>query len=834
MKILIVGGVAGGATALARMRRLDEDAQIILFEKGKYISYANCGLPYYIGGTIPRREALLVSDKETIEAKYHAEIRDQQEVTKINRLRKIVEVKNIVTGETYEESYDKILLATGSHPFVPEAEGIDSENVFTLWTIPDADKIKAYIEEQKVRKAVVIGGGFIGLEMAENLVDRGIETTIVEMADQVMPPLDKDMAKMVENHLANKGVRLLLGEGFKAVKEGGKKVLLNSGKELDADMVLLSIGLRPNSKLAEECGLDLNAKGYIQVNDKMQTSDPDIYAIGDVAAAKEFLTGEEIMVQLAGPTNRQAREISSNITEKGSEEYIGTLATSAAKVFDLTVASTGMSEKVLHRAGKLLRKDYLTAVVHPMSHVGYYPGAGQMTIKLIFGLDGKVLGAQIVGYQGVDKRIDTISTAIHFHGTVEDLSRMELAYAPPYSSAKDPVNFAGFVARNMLEGLTDVLTVEEWAKDPQAYTLIDVREKPEVAAGMLPGAVNIPLSSFRQHIDDLDPQKNYLVYCAVGIRGYIAERILKQKGFHAKNLQGGYKSAMEMTADISPHLPPHGPKKEPSGSDEKPAPAGPSQDGADAKVEILDVCGMSCPGPIVQVNKAMGSLKNGQVLEVTATDPGFARDIDAWAKNTGNTLLDQWEGGGKFTARLRKGQGNATSFPQGDDKTAPPPSFCPASKKKTMIVFDGDLDKAIAAFIIANGAAAMGNQVHMFFTFWGLSILRKENPPARPKAFMDKMFSSMLPKGSKKLSLSQMNFMGMGPKMIRSVMDKKGISSLEELIHQAIEAGVELTACQMTMDIMGLTKEDLIDGVQVGGVATMLLNNDESNMNLFI
>lgn len=840
MKILIVGGVAGGATALARMRRLDEDAEIILFERGKYISYANCGLPYYIGGTIPNFESLLVTDKETVQAKYNVEIREQQEVTKINRLTKTVDVKNKKTGESYEESYDKILLATGSHPFVPPAEGVDAENVFTLWTIPDAKKIKNYIDENNVKKAIIVGGGFIGLEVAENFIDLGIDTSIVEMADQVMPPLDKDMAKIVQNHLIRKGVHLMLEEGFKAVKDGGKKILLNSGKELETDLILLSIGLRPNSELAEDCGLDLNERGYIKVNDEMQTSDENIYAIGDVAASKDFMTGGEIMVQLAGPTNRQAREISANITEKGHEKYIGTMATSAAKIFDLTVASTGLSEKVLQKNGKSLHKDYLTLIIHPMNHVGYYPGAAEMTIKLIFALDGKILGAQIVGYKGVDKRIDTIATAIHFHGTVDDLSRMELAYAPPYSMAKDPVNFAGYVARNMLDGLTDGVTYQEWEENPEAYTLLDIREKPEIAAGMLADAINIPLSSLRDHLDELDPEKNYLCYCAVGLRGYIAERILKQKGFKACNLLGGYKTAMDLRErPTGPASKPSSPNKNPKSFSAKDDNSAASKDSssseADSKVEILDVCGMSCPGPIVQVSKAINELNDGEILEVTATDPGFARDIAAWAQNTGNTLIDQREGGGKFTARVKKGQKETTpSFNQGDDKPAPSPSSSPACKEKTMIVFDGDLDKAIAAFIIANGAAAMGNKVHMFFTFWGLSILRKQNPPKKSKPFMDKMFSSMLPKGSKKLKLSQMNFLGMGPKMIRSVMEKKNISSLEELIHQAMDAGVELTACQMTMDIMGLTKDDLIDGVEVGGVATMLSNNDESNMNLFI
>lgn len=827
MKIVIVGGVAGGATALARIRRLDEDAEIVLFERGKYISYANCGLPYYIGGTIERRDALLVTDKETVEAKYGVSIREEQEVVAIDREKKTVTVEKKGSGERYEESYDKLLLATGSHPFVPGAEGVDLDNVFTLWTVPDADRIKAYVDERGVKKAVVVGGGFIGLEMAENLVDRGIETTVVEMAEQVMPPLDPDMARIVEHHLVRKGVNLRLGEGFEAIVDGGKALRLQSGEKIPTDMVLLSIGLRPNSELAEASGLELNPRGFIRVDEHMRTSDPSIYAIGDVATEREYVSGEETSIQLAGPANRQAREVSSNITEKGDEIYKGTMGTSAAKVFDLTVASTGLSEKSLKRMGKTYGKDYHLVLLHPMNHVGYYPGAGQMTIKLIFEPSGRVLGAQIVGYDGVDKRIDTIASAIYFRGTVDDLSRMEFAYAPPYSAAKDPVNFAGYIGRNILDGLTDIVTYDEWQENKDAYTVLDVREEAETISGMLDGAINIPLTTLRDRIGELDPDKHYLLYCAIGHRGYIGERMLKQHGLKASNLLGGHKTAIDRR-DLDPSEAPRRTASAPAA----PAPEVDRGSVNDAEVELLNVCGMSCPGPIVQVAKAMENLKDGQILEVTATDPGFTRDIVAWADNTGNTFLDQSEGGGTFSARIRKGQGGEAIVPAAQNvQTA---QSAPATKEKTMVVFDGDLDRAIAAFIIANGAAAMGNRVHMFFTFWGLSILRKENPPARPKAFMDKMFSAMLPKGSKKLKLSQMNFLGMGSKMIRSVMKKKDIASLEDLIRQAIDAGVEITACQMTMDIMGLTKEDLIDGVEIGGVATMLSDNDASNMNLFI
>lgn len=812
MRIVVIGGVAGGATAIARMRRLDEKAEIILLERGDYVSFANCGLPYYVGGTIENRDALFVTTDEDIIKKYNVDVRVKNEVTKILPDDKKLLIKNHNTGEDYELDYDKLLISTGSHPFVPDAEGVGEDNVFTLWNIPDVDAITSYVKENNPKRAVVIGAGFIGLEMAENLVDLGIKTTVIEMAEQVMPPLDKDMARLVENHMIGKGVDLMLGEGFKEIKDGGKKVYLKSGKEIETDLVILSIGVRPNSELAKDAGLKLTERGHIKVNDAMQTSNPDIYAIGDVISVKDYITKNETAVPLAGPANKQGREVATNVLGKGCAKYSGTMGTSVAKVFDMTVASTGLNEKTLNKMGKKYKEDYFVSVIHPMSHAGYYPGATPMTIKLIYASDRKVLGAQIVGYSGVDKRIDTIATTIHFKGTVDALSELELAYAPPYSSAKDPVNFAGYTARNVLDGLTEPVLFREYEENKDKFTLLDVREDPEVVSGMLDNAVHIPLTELRERSSELDKNKTYLAYCAVGVRGYIAERILKDKGYKVNNLVGGYRTAMDMTTRPKP-----GNNIIESTEQDK------FKNKSAGEMKLLNVCGMSCPGPIVQVSKAMDTMNVGDEIKVKATDPGFVRDIEAWADSTGNKLLARGEEKGTFTATLQKGKEEKIQVEKSSN-----------TKEKTMIIFDGDLDKAIASFIIATGAAAMGNKVHMFFTFWGLSILRKENPPKVKKDFMSKMFSAMLPKGSKKLSLSRMNFLGLGPKMIRSVMKKKGVTSLEDLIKEALDAGVEITACQMTMDIMGLTQEELIDGVKIGGVATMLSDNDKSNMNLFI
>lgn len=822
MKILVVGAVAGGATAIARLRRLNEDAEIIIFEREKYVSYANCGLPYYVGGVIEERDALFVSDEDSIRAKYNIDIRVESEVISIDREGKKVKVKSKEKGE-YEETYDKLLLSTGSSPFVPKVDGMEeADNVFKVWTVPDVDKISEFIKNKKPKKAIVVGGGFIGLEMAENLAEKGMEVTVADMADQVMPPFDKDMAKIIVNHLVNKGVKLLLSDGFSGIENAGKIVAFSSGKKVETDLVILSIGVRPNNQLAKDAGLELSERGGVRVDEFGQTSDPDIYAVGDVVNVKDYVLGGDTMIPLAGPANKQGRAVAANILGMEKEEYIGTIGTSVAKIFDLTVASTGANEKSLQRAGKEYGKDYLYTIISPMSHAGYYPEALPMTMKMIFSVDGKVLGAQIVGYDGVDKRIDTLSAAIHFKGSVKDLTQLEFAYAPPYSSAKDPVNFLGYVADNILKGISRQIRYEDLVENKEGYTLLDIRDDDEVMIGMIDGSVHIPLPSLRDRISELDKDKNYAIMCAAGIRGYVAERILKQKGFKASTIMGGFRMYNDQKEDItSPRM---GETTEVIVNTEESKFNKPVSN----KLETLNVCGLSCPGPIVQVAKKMESLKEGDTLEVVATDPGFTRDIDSWAKNTGNTLLSRSQDGGKYKATLVKGTSIPTLASTGTKEVAN------NKKEKTMIIFDGDLDKAIASFIIANGAAAMGNKVHMFFTFWGLSIIRKPNANVSGKDFMSKMFAAMLPKGSKKLKLSQMNFLGAGPKMIRGVMKNKGVSSLEELIKQAQESGVEMTACQMSMDIMGLTQEELIDGVEVGGVASMLDDNDNSNMNLFI
>ncbi|NLV61835.1 MAG: CoA-disulfide reductase [Clostridiaceae bacterium] len=536
-RVLIVGGVAGGASAATRLRRLDEHAEIIMFERGDYISFANCGLPYYIGGTIKKRDDLLVQTVEAMKSRFNIDVRIRSEVINVDTDNKKVTVKSSSKG-IYEQEYDCLILSPGAKAIRPDIPGINSEKIFTLRNIPDTDAIKEFIDKKAVDSAVVVGGGFIGVEMAENLKSKGLNVTVVEAASHVLAPFDSDMVVTIEKELVKKGVDLVLGDGVKAFTDTKNRinVILNSGKTLAADIVILSIGVIPDTEFLKDSGIKLGPRGHIIVNEKMQTNIESVYAVGDAVEVTDFVTGLKTAVPLAGPANKQGRIAADNISGLNSV-YKGTQGTSIVKVFGLTAAVTGANEKALKRA----EIDYKKIIIHPVSHASYYPGALPMTLKLIFGDDGKILGAQCVGYKGVDKRIDVIASAIRFNGTVYDLAELELSYAPPYSSAKDPVNMAGFVAQNVLAGKSNMITWDEVSKlNKDDYILLDVRTEEEFIRGHVNGAVNIPLDSLRERISELDKTKIIIAYCKVGIRGYIAERILEQKGFTVLNVTGGY------------------------------------------------------------------------------------------------------------------------------------------------------------------------------------------------------------------------------------------------------------------------------------------------------
>ncbi|HWT76366.1 MAG TPA: DsrE/DsrF/DrsH-like family protein [Mobilitalea sp.] len=827
-KVLIVGGVAGGASAAARLRRLDETAEIIMFERDEYISFANCGLPYYIGESIKDRSKLLVQTPQGMNARFNIDVRNNSDVIKVDTDKKTVTVNSKTKG-VYEESFDYLILSPGAKALRPNIPGIGSEKIFTLRNIPDTDKIKAYVDKKGVASAVVIGGGFVGVEMAENLRDRGLSVTLVEAAPHILAPFDSDVVVIPEKEMVENGVDLILGDGVKSFAETGNQVevTLNSDKKLTADIIILAIGVAPDTTFLKDSGLEFGPRGHILVNDKMQTNKEGIYAVGDAIEVVDFVTKQKTAIPLAGPANKQGRIAADNVAGLNSS-FKGSQGTSIIKVFGLTAASTGANERTLQRAGM----NYKTIFVHPVSHASYYPGSVPMTLKLIFHEEGKILGAQGVGYDGVDKRIDVIATVIRLGGTVEDLTELELSYAPPFSSAKDPVNMAGFVAQNVLEGRTHVATWNEVKEmNPEDYVLIDVRSDEEYKNGHVEGAKNIPVDSLRARLSELDPNKTIVEYCQVGLRGYVADRILTQHGFKVINVTGGYKSASALKFD--PQMENKNMAELKVASIEKRIVIDPDTQAIKEEKQTgvfdksLDACGLCCPGPLMQVKASMTDLKDGQILKVAASDPGFYEDIKAWCKRTNNELLDLTKQGGNITAFIKKNTLNKELVNQ---------CSLPAETKdnKTMVVFSGDLDKAIASFIIANGAASMGKKVTMFFTFWGLNILRKPEKVKVKKDMMGNMFGMMMPRGSKKLKLSKMSMMGMGGKMIRMVMKNKNISSLEELIQAAIESGIEIVACQMSMDVMGLKKEELINGVKIGGVGYYLGEAEDSNVNLFI
>jgi len=715
---VVVGGVAGGATAAARLRRLSEHAKIIVLERGPYVSFANCGLPYAIGGAIRNREALLVSTPEKRETEFNLDVRTRHEAIGIRPSEHEVDMHNLESESIYAIAYDKLLLSPGAKPFAPPVPGIDLPGVLALRTIPDMDRIKEHIQQAKVQEAIVVGGGFIGLEMAENLRHLGLKVATIELLPQVMTALDFEMAAMLHDELVDNGVGLLLNDGLARIEQIGDRLeaITASGRRESGDMVLLALGVRPESDLARDASLALGPRGHIIVDERMRTSSRDIYAVGDAVQTYHRINGKPCAIPLAGPANRQARVAADNMAGRDSA-YPGTVGTSIVKVFGRTAACTGANSDMLTRESI----PFLSHMVHAHDHVTYYPGATPMTIKLLFSPEGgKLLGAQVVGANGVDRTIGVLATALASEMSVFDLQELELAYAPPYGAAKDPVNIAGFAAGNRLIGDSQVVTWEQLRDNGHDYGVLDVRTEPEWELGHIDGAVHISQEEIRERIAELDPSKTWVSVCKVGRRAYVMERILRHKGLRAATLAGGwntYTAATRSVTSVEPGMtnsssdsfePGHGilrPQKL-----ESPA--------TDIIVE-LDACGLQCPGPIMAVYQRMQTLEPGAVLQVSATDPGFRRDVAAWCERTGNTLLGIETDDGRIVTRLQKGSPSqaAVSFP------------APVANAKTMVVFSGELDRALAAFVSTNGAAAMGQQVTMFFTFWGLNVLRRRDAP---------------------------------------------------------------------------------------------------------
>lgn len=813
-KFIIIGGVAGGATAAARIRRNIEQAEIILFEKGEHISYANCGLPYYLGGVIEERERLFVQTPESFGKRFNIDVRVNSEVIGIDTIEKQVYIRTS-DGREYTESYDKLLLSPGASPVRPLLPGIDSEGIFTLRNVTDTDRIKSFMQQKEVKNAVIVGGGFIGLEMAENLHHRGIRVSIVEMGNQVMSPIDFSMASLVHKQLQEKGIQLFLGQTVESFTDNSGKVTvhLKSGIKLESDMVLLSIGVKAETTLARKAGLRLGEMQGIYVNKHMQTSDENIYAVGDAIEYPHPTTGKPWLNFLAGPANRQARIAADNMVFGNVLSYEGSIGTSIAKVFDITVASTGLPGKRLKQMGI----PYLSATTHASSHASYYPGALPMSIKITFSpTDGRLYGAQIVGYDGVDKRIDQYALFIKKGGTTEELTLLEQAYAPPYSSAKDPVAITGYIAGNILSGKMTPLYWRELSEtDISRITLVDVRTREEFELGTIPGAINIPLEELRERMKELPMERPVYLFCSVGLRGYLASNILKGNGYRdVRNLIGGLKTYDTSTMQLLPATTPDNNK------------AGEHQAPHSCQITTIkvDACGIQCPGPILKLKKTIETIKAGERIEISATDSGFPRDAEAWCHTTGNIFIDKHSENGIHHVVIEKSNTGARETDNVNKE----------EKGKTLILFSDDLDKAIATFVLANGAAATGKKVSIFFTFWGLNAIKKAKKPKVKKDVFGKMFGWVLPSDSTKLSLSKMSMMGFGAKIMRYLMRKKNAASLEELRVQAIENGVEFIACQMSMDVMGIDRDELLDNVVVGGVATYMDRAEQANVNLFI
>lgn len=793
MRIIIVGGGAAGASCAARLRRLQEDAEIIILEKTDEISIANCGLPYFCSDVINDRDKMLVSNPTVFKNLLNIDVKLNSPVTSINRERKTVTVNN-----EFEIEYDKLVLALGATPIKPPIKGIDNKNIFTVRTLSDADRIKEFIKQNDVKNAVVVGGGFIGLEMAENFVHLDINTSVVELSNQLLAPLDADMAAFVHNQMKDNAVTLHLADGVKEFEE--KEIVLNSGKKIPYDIAILSIGVKPEISLAKDAGLEIGSRGGLVVNEFMQTSDENIYAAGDSVEVKDFIDDTNTLTPLAGPANRQGRIIADNISGIPST-YKKTQGTAVVKVFDLTVANTGNNEK------QLKTKEIYYKKIHILgnSHATYYPGSFPMFIKLLFTDDGKILGAQAVGMEGVEKRIDVIASVMRFGGKVQDLIDSELSYAPPYSSAKDPVNLLGMAADNVLNSFVKPAFYEDLS---DSY-LIDVRSEKEFKMKTIDGAINISPAQLRNNPDIVPRDRKVVLFCNRGFQSYVASRILIQKGFdNVFSLSGGISFYKEQVKDKQGIFTQNGVKV--------------NMQTQTNKVLKLDACGMQCPGPILKISEGIKNLKDGEVIEISTTDPGFMADIQSWCQTTGNTLLDLAKENKVIKASIQKGRAQKTTE-EADLRNG-----------QTIVVFSNDFDKVMASFVIANGALASGKPVTMFFTFWGLNVLRKSQYVKVKKNLVEKMFGFMMPKGAEKLSLSKMNMGGLGTLMMKSIMKNKNILSLQELIQTAKNGGAKLIACSMSMDVMGIKEEELIDGIEIGGVAKYISESGQANSNLFI
>ena len=807
MKVIVIGGVAGGATCATRLKRLKSDTQVKIYERDYYISYANCGIPYYIGGIV-KRENLFVIKPEEMKKKNDIDVFVRHEVLRIDPKNKKILVRNLETLEEFEDSYDFLVLSPGASPIKPKLKGIESEKIFTLRTISDADNIIKEIENGK-KEVTVVGGGFIGIEVTENLVKRGLKVNLVEALPQVLSFIDKDLIFYVHDELEKNGVNLYLGSKVVEFKENGKiETILDNGEGVTSDFVIFSIGVKPEVNLAKEAGITIGETGGILVNEKMQTSDPYIYAIGDAVEIVNYISQTKTRVPLAGPTHKQARVAADNILGLNSK-YLGSMGTAIVKVFNVVASSTGLNTETLEKLGI----DYKFECLSSFNHAGYYPDAYPLFLKVFYeSKTGKLLGGQVVGYDGVDTIINSLATSLRFGAKITELKDVDFAYSPQFGHAKNPLNIISTMAEDDLSNLAPKVTIfelDEFIKN--GAILIDVREVDETIAHKLPNSINIPLGELKKRINELDKSKTYIICCTKGQRAYNTLRIFLDNGFKAMYLSGGltfYDSCFKKEKI----------EKFPIKKEEK----------LDKIEDVfkIDAKGLSCPGPLMKLKEVLDKTEESAIIEIEATDPGFYRDIQSYCESK-NLNLISLEKDKVIKAVIRKGEVKETPYKKEEKVTQ-------ESNSLSIILFSNDFDKVMASLIIGNGALSMGKRVSIFCTFWGLNVLRKDYKVKVKKNFVEKMFGTMMPRGAKKLTLSKLNMLGVGTKMMKGIMKKYNVYTPDELLNAFIKNGGKIIACTMTMSLMGIKKEELIDGVEEGGVGTYLSFAEKSRINLFI
>jgi len=809
MKIIVIGGVAGGATCATRIRRLKTNAEIKIYERDYFISYANCGIPYYIGGIVSR-ERLFVVSPEDMKKKYGIDVFVRHEVIKIDPKEKKILVKNLETGDTFEDNYDYLVLSPGASPIKPKIPGIESKKIFTLRTVGDADKIVKEIESGK-KEATVVGGGFIGIEVSESLIRKGVKVNIVEALPQVLSFIDKDLVSYIHDEIETNGIKLFLGSAVKEFNEKQDKIetILENGERVSSDFVVFSIGVKPESVLAKDAGLLIGETGGILVDENMRTSDPYIFAIGDAVEIVNFVSGTKTRIPLAGPTHKQARVAADNIAGIYSK-YLGSMGTAIVKIFNITAASTGLNSQTLEKLGI----NYKFECLSTFNHAGYYPDAYPIYLKVFYESNtGKILGGQVVGFDGVDTIINSLATSLRFNAKITELKDIDFAYSPQYGHAKNPLNIISTMAEDDLSGIApkvSIFDVDTMVKN--GAVLLDVREVDETIAHKLPDSVNIPLGELKNKLNELDKNKTYIICCSQGQRAYNALRTLLDRGFKAMYLSGGisfYDSCFKKEKIEASKI-----KKEEIVEEKK------------EEIVQIDAKGLSCPGPLMKLKETLDKIKEGATIEIEATDPGFYRDIQSYCESKGLKLLSLQKDK-TIKAIIKKGEEVKTPSERKEDLTQ-------KSDSLSIVLLSNDFDKVTASLIIGNGALSMGKKVSIFCTFWGLNVLRKDYKVKVKKNFIEKMFGMMMPRGAKKLTLSKMNMLGIGTKMIKGIMKKYNVYTPDELLEKFIQNGGKVIACSMTMDLMGIKREELIDGIEEGGVGTYLSFAEKSGINLFI